>query len=66
MIDYARSFRFDELPDYQLLRSQIQETRRRAGAHDFYPVEWHIPPKTLGLFNYALPAVEFPSTFPCR
>jgi len=37
---------FDQLPDYKLLRSQIQETRRRAGAHHFYSVEWNIPHKT--------------------
>jgi hypothetical protein len=55
MIDYARSLMFDQLPDYKLLRSQIQETRRQAGAHHFYSVEWNIPHKTSGLFNYILP-----------
>ena len=42
MIDYARSLNFDELPNYELLRSQVQETRERAGLSDSFAVDWHI------------------------
>ncbi|KAG2119123.1 kinase-like domain-containing protein, partial [Suillus discolor] len=43
MIDYARSLKFDQLPDYELLRSQIQETRALAGLLDPATINWNIP-----------------------
>jgi hypothetical protein len=30
MIDYVRSLKFEQLPNYDLLHSQVRETRRRA------------------------------------
>jgi hypothetical protein len=33
---------FDELPNYELLRSQVQETRERAGLLASFAVDWHI------------------------
>ncbi|KAG2345119.1 kinase-like protein [Suillus weaverae] len=43
MIDYARSLKFDQLPDYELLRLQIQETRALAGLLDPATIKWNIP-----------------------
>src|SRR6202167_4144965 len=43
MIDYARSLNFDELPNYELFRSQIQETRERIGLLDSFVVNWNVP-----------------------
>jgi hypothetical protein len=43
MIDHARSLNFDQLPNYELLRSQIRETRERAGLLDSSAVDWNIP-----------------------
>jgi len=47
MIDYARSLNFGELPNYELLHSQVQETRERAGLLDSFVVDWHIPSDAL-------------------
>ncbi|KAG2354572.1 hypothetical protein BDR07DRAFT_1429024 [Suillus spraguei] len=43
MIDHARSFKFDQLPDYDLLRLQIQETRTLAGLLDSAAIKWNVP-----------------------
>ncbi|KAG1857268.1 kinase-like domain-containing protein [Suillus tomentosus] len=47
MIDYARSLKFDQLPDYELLRLQIQETRALAGLLDPATINWNIPAEAL-------------------
>lgn len=46
MIDYARSLKFDQLPDYELLRFKIQETRALAGLLDPATINWNIPAST--------------------
>jgi hypothetical protein len=43
MIDHARSLNFDQLSNYELLRSQIRETREQAGLLDSSAVDWNIP-----------------------
>ncbi|KAG2051274.1 hypothetical protein BDR06DRAFT_591079 [Suillus hirtellus] len=43
IIDYARSLKFDQLPDYELLRLQIQETRALAGLLNPATINWNIP-----------------------
>jgi hypothetical protein len=56
MIDYARSLKLDQLADYRLLRSKIQETGRRAGLPDGFAVEWHVPAEhSSGLLTCDLP-----------
>jgi hypothetical protein len=53
MIDYARSLKFDQLPNYELLRSQIRKTRQRTGLLDSLTVEWHVPAEaSSGLLHY--------------
>ncbi|KAG1902983.1 kinase-like domain-containing protein [Suillus fuscotomentosus] len=47
MIDYARSLKFNQLPDYELLRLQIQETRALAGLLDPAKINWNIPAEVL-------------------
>ncbi|KIM84488.1 hypothetical protein PILCRDRAFT_384823 [Piloderma croceum F 1598] len=43
MIDHARSLKFNQLPNYELLSSQIRETSERAGLLDSSAVDWNIP-----------------------
>jgi hypothetical protein len=43
MTDYARSLKFDQLPNYELLHSQIRKTRQWAGLLDSFTVKWHLP-----------------------
>ncbi|KAG1863690.1 kinase-like domain-containing protein [Suillus subluteus] len=43
LIDHARNLKFDQLPDYELLRLQIQETRALAGLLDSAMIKWDIP-----------------------
>ncbi|KAG1847532.1 kinase-like domain-containing protein [Suillus subalutaceus] len=43
VIDYARNLKFEQLPDYELLRLQIQETRALAGLLDSAMIKWDIP-----------------------
>jgi len=47
IIGYARSLKFDQLPDYELLRTQVRETRARAGLLASSAVEWDIPAEVL-------------------
>lgn len=53
MIDYARRSKFDQLSDYELLRSQLRDTRERAGLLDSFAIEWDVSAKTTmpGLLN---------------
>jgi len=37
---YACGLEFDRLPNEELLRSRVQETRERAGLSDSFTVEW--------------------------
>ena len=55
MIDYARSLKFGQLPNYELLRSQVRKTRQQAGLLGSFAVEWHVPAGTSsGLLHYDL------------
>ncbi|KAG2119145.1 uncharacterized protein F5147DRAFT_648196 [Suillus discolor] len=42
-----KHLKFDQLPDYQLLRLQIQETFAPAGLLDSATIEWNIPAEAL-------------------
>ena len=42
MVDYARSLNIDQLPNYDLLRSQIHRNRKQAALLDLATVEWHV------------------------
>jgi hypothetical protein len=68
MIDHARSLKFGQLPDYDLLRSKIRETRERAGLLKSCAVEWPIMVKAApGSFIMIFPCrISFDTVFLCR